>query len=134
MRPGREDELLLGRTSTHSMCSHEEDIGADEPVEVVEEVNVLEPHTDASTQRQGYLWKRSTNVRKDWKRRWFILREGAAARQLPAALHGACANLACLTAVITRRANVHEGARRHCAADLRVQHPALHRARVQEGQ
>lgn len=24
--------------------------------------------------KQGYLWKRSSNVRKDWKRRFFFIR------------------------------------------------------------
>jgi hypothetical protein len=26
--------------------------------------------------KQGFLWKRSTNMRKDWKRRWFMMRGG----------------------------------------------------------
>src|SRR5690606_12972741 len=54
----REDELLLVRTSTHSMCSHDE--MTNEHADILEEVNVLEAHTDDSIQKQGYLWKRST--------------------------------------------------------------------------
>lgn len=74
----REDDLTLARMSTHSMHSHDDAVD-DELDGLVRDVCVLETHTDDSIQKQGYLWKRSTNVRKDWKRRWFILREGMCA-------------------------------------------------------
>jgi len=33
-------------------------------------------HCSFSCLKQGYLWKRSNNVRKDWKRRFFYIRNG----------------------------------------------------------
>ena len=26
--------------------------------------------------KHGYLWKRSSNVKRDWKRRWFLIQGG----------------------------------------------------------